>query len=496
VKLAYSYDGGKTLIAVTACPIDVCVTCVAYNGSYWLAGGQGQYGIAKSMDGIVWEGWASPFDQGANRTISSVCTAIAWGETKWMAVGRKSVAESGVAFHVLAATSTDNGETWTDIFTSDDIFGGAPGAGAILNTVAWNGTSWLVGGTNNNDGAPKHIAVSSDEDGTTWTSISKYPGGQATSIAWNGSVWMVGGFISANLGGGVSPYKALIYSSDGVSFNNVDVTISITQQAWSIAWNGSIWVGVFQAVNDGSIIYSVDGLIWTISRDNIFIDGAGYSVVWDGSMWIAVGATTANTPVIATSLDAINWRIIPGQNVFTDRINAVATKRVLPYEGTTNSIMRFGKVNPWIEGPAPNTEITNIGFIFPGDLYMDISGRNLYKYYGNYNGVRIMGGFGGEEDITPIMNFGPIIQYGTAGTPDTVVGDSIIGVSTIRFTPDILGNNVFTSPPNVTATILGGDLTPGIVCITDVTSTCFSTFTYDLSALALSDYRFNWQAML
>ena len=158
--------------------------------------------------------------------------------------------------------------------------------------------------------------------------------------------------------------------------------------------------------------------------------------------------------------------------------------------------MRFGKVNPWIEGPAPNTEITNIGFIFPGDLYMDISGRNLYKYYGNYNGVRIMGGFGGEEDITPIMNFGPIIQYGTAGTPDTVVGDSIIGVSTIRFTPDILGNNVFTSPPNVTATILGGDLTPGIVCITDVTSTCFSTFTYDLSALALSDYRFNWQAML
>jgi hypothetical protein len=204
-----------------------------------------------------------------------------------------------------------------------------------------------------------------------------------------------------------------------------------------------------------------------------------------------VGSTTAtHEPVIARSNNGVNWTIIP-QTVFTARINAVGTKRVLPYEGITHSVMRFGTVNPYVAPGVPNTEMTNIGMMFPGDLYMDISGRNLYKYYFEFQNTPLMGGIGGDADLTPIMNFGPIIQYGTAGTPSSDGESSIIGVSTICFTP-----NTFTSPPNVTATIVGGSVVPGVICITDVTSTCFSTFTYELPAGTLTDYRFNWQAMI
>jgi uncharacterized protein (UPF0297 family) len=503
VKLAYSYDGGKTLIPVSDCPIDVCVTSVAYNGSYWIAGGQGQYGIAKSTDGISWTGMTSPFGQGTasgTRTNTSICNSIAWGETKWMAVGRKYVAESGI-IHVLAATSTD-GEDWTETFTSDDIFGGGAGVQAILNTVAWNGTSWLVGGTNQNDGAPKHVAVSTNEDGSSWTSTVLFPGGSATSITWNGSVWLVGGYIPAGSNNDGNK-KGLYYSSDGISFYPIlNSAISSTNQIWSTAWNGSIWVGLGQAGQEGSIIYSIDGLIWTVSNDNIFINSAGYSVVWNGSIWIAVGsrredaASSIHEPVIATSDNGVNWTIIP-QAVFTARLNAVATKRVLPYEGITHSVMRFGSVNPYIDG-VPNQEMSSIGLMFPGDLYMDISGRNLYKYYAKYGNIPFVGGLGGSGDTIPIMNFGPIIQYGSATTSDSTAGGAIVGVSTIRFAPNSLGDNVFSSPPNITVTIVADSATvsPGFIAISDVTSTCFSTFTYNFDTQQLCDYRFNWQAML
>ena len=74
---------------------------VAWNGTMWVAVGQGTNTIAYSSDGITWTGLGTS-------AFSSVGHGVAWNGTRWVAVGQGT--------NTIAYSS--DGITWTGLGTS------------------------------------------------------------------------------------------------------------------------------------------------------------------------------------------------------------------------------------------------------------------------------------------------------------------------------------------------------------------------------------------
>ena len=106
--IAYSSDGitwtastNGTSIFTSSC------NYVAWNGSIWVAGGNGTNSIATSPDGMTWTASTN-----GNSIFTNSCNGVAWAGSKWVAVGQGT--------NNSIATSPD-GMTWT---ASTNIFNG------------------------------------------------------------------------------------------------------------------------------------------------------------------------------------------------------------------------------------------------------------------------------------------------------------------------------------------------------------------------------------
>jgi hypothetical protein len=73
---------------------------VAWNGTRWVAVGQGTNSIAYSADGITWTGLGTG-------TFSTYGVGVAWNGTRWVAVGRGT---NSIAWSA-------DGVTWTGLGT-------------------------------------------------------------------------------------------------------------------------------------------------------------------------------------------------------------------------------------------------------------------------------------------------------------------------------------------------------------------------------------------
>ena len=163
-RIAYSSDGMNWTLSTYNSDNHVAgIACVAYNGSYFLAGGFNY--ISKSSDGITWT------DVSVTSSLGYVLS-ITWNGRVWVAVGSN-------AYPV--GYSTD-GVSWT-VATS---------ATGLINsgtTVVYNGTKFLAAGV----GVYKLI---SSVDGINWVGVMLYsnntylPGG-ISDITWNGTYWIV-----------------------------------------------------------------------------------------------------------------------------------------------------------------------------------------------------------------------------------------------------------------------------------------------------------------
>jgi hypothetical protein len=138
---------------------------VEWNGSIWVAGGQGTINtLAWSYDGITWTGLGKSI-------FSSNVRGIAWNGPRWVAVG------DGTANTI--AYSTD-GISWTVISTSTSIFSSGG------NDVSWDGKRWIAVGNGLN-------RVATSNDGITWygvatsTSLFTGSGGFGVSTNYNAS---------------------------------------------------------------------------------------------------------------------------------------------------------------------------------------------------------------------------------------------------------------------------------------------------------------------
>jgi len=264
--LAYSSDGiswtglGKTTFSVNA-------QDVAWNGSIYVAVGQGTNSIAYSSDGITWTGLGTSIFSSAGR-------GVAWSGTRWVA--------SGQGTNTLAYSS--DGITWTGIGTS--IFS------VIGQKIVWNGSIFCAVGEGTNS-----IAYSSD--GITWTGLgTSIFTSLGRCIGWNGFMFVAGG------DGG----NSVAYSYDGIGWTGLGT--SIVTSGRGIGWDGRKWIVCGTGTNQ--MHYSSNGIQWTSIANNIFT-AVTSTVLWNGRYWVAGG----QSPSHAWSIDGIRWTYGSTLSVFT-----------------------------------------------------------------------------------------------------------------------------------------------------------------------------------
>jgi hypothetical protein len=236
---------------------------VAWNGTIWVACGQGINTIATSVDGISW----IPRDRGI--IFTTYAYAAAWSPNLglWVVVGNSG----GTSSTNVAATSPD-GITWT----------GVPGfitsaANAPLRKGCWAynptgtlGSIYVIGEL----GANSRIYTSAD--GSNWA-FRSIPVSTAYNVGWNGNLFIA---TTSNTTVMTSP-DAITWTSRGLA-PNITNTYGI---AYSPAWGVWIMCGFYNsATAGGAIQFSYDGINWNYTTMNVANNTAGlvlYDVQWN-----------------------------------------------------------------------------------------------------------------------------------------------------------------------------------------------------------------------
>jgi len=304
-----------------------------WNGSYWLGGGTSEGSVINfSVDGITWSSSVqSPFDghtgltkDGTPLVEQGTVNTLAWNGVIWVAGGLSPPPSKTIM------TSPD-GQTWTAQSSPFD-------AGGVVKSVAWNGRLWVAVGSGTN-------AIATSSDGITWipqysASFDPPPGPRPTSwasvantVAWNGSYWLVGG---------LSTGSAMATSTDGMTwvsnttpFDGGEGTDN-PPAVQSMAWNGTYWMAVGLAKTGAqsgvTVAITPDGLRWGFVQspfDPVAVSDVlpvCYGVTWNGSVWVVTGQSP--TASIATSPDGYAWTVRPNS---TQGAGTVASRRVPLY---------------------------------------------------------------------------------------------------------------------------------------------------------------------
>jgi hypothetical protein len=346
--LTYSYDGLKWYVAdasgIFNTGNDGYAWSVAWSGNMWIATGEGSNTLAYSSDGIRWTAVQ-------NSPFTSAGWSAAWNGQMWVAGGSGS--------NTLAYSL--DGINWTGADASSNIFysGGPARGGAFV--VAWNGSYWLAGG-----GYATSNIFAYSYDGSNWTKVeTNVFAAECQGLTWNGKFW-----VAAGDNGEVSGGPNFAYSYDGITWTAGASSELFTSWANGVQWNGQMYVGCGTG-NTGTLAYSYNGSNWFPASNNPFTyvgDSSCWSVAWNGAVWIAAGDQDLSDGAksMAYSYDGMNWTRLanPLANAY-----AVASRRVLPYVGTTPIV-------------TPKTEVVTENFTVVGGFGTSNSNSLGYSYDG------------------------------------------------------------------------------------------------------------------
>jgi hypothetical protein len=195
-----SNDGGafwSTLILPSLARMDD----MCYNGSVFCMVGEG---CMTSPDGFTW----------TTRTLTgSHFRSVAWGNSRFVAVG-----DNGVA-----ATAGADGATWTNRTMPPDMW----------NTVVWSDTlSMFVAGSMTGG-----VAVS--RDGVTWT-LTAMLNSELYDIVWTGSFLVaMGAPTSMDSQGSTNPSSLMFFSTDAITWKRVPSNGYLA----TLFWTGEFLLG-------------------------------------------------------------------------------------------------------------------------------------------------------------------------------------------------------------------------------------------------------------
>jgi hypothetical protein len=229
--------------------------------------------VLTSPDGLNWT---------ARRTSGTNPWSIAaYGNGTWVMLGGLVSYTNSPTYNAstLAATSTDNGVTWTprtvaNLQWTDCVYGSGPG----LFVATAPGSAWA-----------------SSPDGITWTPRTPSASGTWAAIAYGN-----GTYVAVN----ASSTTSCQQSTNGTTFTSR--AISTTAYPFIDVAYGA---GLFVALNaSGHISYSPDGITWTLKTNAITGGGNWSSITYGDSGFVAVNnGTNASTRGWAYSVDGINW---------------------------------------------------------------------------------------------------------------------------------------------------------------------------------------------
>ena len=278
--IAYSLDGIKyTGLGNNQNSLLERGFAAAWNGSMWVATGNGDTTIIYSYDGIEWIPIAN------SSTYIKPGYAVVWTGINWVVTGEpisNNIYYSPDGINWFLSTNSSPTNIYRGLATDVKTIVG----GTLSRTVA-------VG---NSD------IIYSDDDGISWVTASvPLPPGQLNCVAWNGTTWLTGGVLNQ-----------LYYSLDG---NNWSAGPTFSNTINSIAWNGVVWVVVcnYAGPSPAEIYYTtvLDGQSgWTLANVNVSVAQQIdlFSVIWNGKRWIAGGIdNNVNFSRILTSHDGITW---------------------------------------------------------------------------------------------------------------------------------------------------------------------------------------------
>ena len=176
----------QTITGFTASPS--FVNQVAWNGSVLVAvGTTGTVGLlSTSVDGTTW------VSQAITGLPAYNIRCIAWNGSYWLAGGQATSLASA-----LSVSTTTFPTSWTSITANISA-----SIGGSVNSLGWNGRTWVAAGQNSNAtvGQLAYISTTSAAaitSGTTWSSSAPPTSIYLLGVAWNGTVWIVVGAKSA-----------------------------------------------------------------------------------------------------------------------------------------------------------------------------------------------------------------------------------------------------------------------------------------------------------
>jgi hypothetical protein len=278
--MAYSLDEGLTWTGLGISVFSTYCYGLAYNGSVFVATGNGTNTLAYSYDGLNWTGLG----------------------TTILTPGGRNIATNGSMFVAVsdATTSTNNrliysfnGITWYTSPSNGDHSKGIFG-------VAYGNGVWVIGvQTNSTTVVSTDPVIGYSYDGIYWTyitvaalaSVLGNTPNYVHSITWNGTMFLA----SVNPTAGSS---VLIYSTNGKDWPSANLTTtSFSVASFGNGYNGYVWLAG-GGDNANTIMRSVTGTSdWTVvntASTGVFSQNALFAL-WTGTRWIAGGAGTTNT---------------------------------------------------------------------------------------------------------------------------------------------------------------------------------------------------------
>ena len=188
-----------------------------------------------------------------------------------------------------------------------------PGFTVSANDIAYNGTIWVIVGSNAGGGNSIKYTTNPSVGWSNATIPSASGPYSVNTVKWSGSYWLAG----------TSLYSLnLLQSYDGINWSDALFPSNTQMDSMNrLCWNGYNWVAVGTNSSRGdapytNIKYTDANGIWQTATGNTTFSGAGADIATNGRIWVAVGSGTVTMMYSSNSIPS-TWTATNGPRLLT-----------------------------------------------------------------------------------------------------------------------------------------------------------------------------------
>jgi len=278
--------------------------------------------------------------------------------------------------HIITGLSNAAGKTTfinSTISYTYKISPSDPGFTVGANDIAYNGTMWVVVGSNiagNNS-----IKYTTNPSGNWSNAIIPSGSGPygVNTVKWSGSYWFAGTTLySLNL---LRSYDGINWSDDSFPVNTQMESLN------SLAWNGYNWVAVGTNTSRGdppftNIKYTDANGVWQTGAGNPTFSGFGNDVATNGRIWVAVGSGTVSMMYSSNSPPS-SWIVTNTPRLLTANCVAWNGDKFVAggSNGNSSNIMYSFTGTDWLFANVPQVDVVN-AITWDGTVW-NVAGSNI-----------------------------------------------------------------------------------------------------------------------